>query len=170
MMQFTKFGQRDQGLHPQTLNSLVRAVKAGRHPVSSGAISFVSFFLSGCCTRPLGDALIAKGVKCVVCWSTCVADEPARALSVAFFKAVQQMINQRFPIDYHAVFERAKATVTSIMRPGTTAGGQSGDVPKYEFRAPQLVMQASGQVVDVSVSSATYKPKPWAAGLPCILP
>ena len=59
---------------------------------------------------------------------------------------------------------------SDVKSEGFGSGGQSGDVPKYEFRAPQLVMQASGQVVDVSVSSATYKPKPLAAGLPCILP
>ena len=128
-------------------------------------------FLDGCSTDTLGHALIAQGVPCVVCWSSLVIDEVARVFAVAFFKDVQQRINQGAQVDYQAAFQAAKGAVLSqLTRVGNLSNGTPAQVSKYEFRKPQLITKCPGaRPVDISTSDADYAPKPYAAGIPMIL-
>ena len=121
-------------------------------------------FLNGCCSAALGRAVIDAGVRNVVCWESPTLDSAARVFSVAFFEAVQQMINQGNAVNYKAAFASAKRKVEHITRPGKLPSGASADVPKYELRAPLLT-----NGVDTSFSEADYTPKPLAAGIPLLL-
>ena len=127
-------------------------------------------FLNGCDSLRLGEALRQiPGLKCIVCWETPVADRAASIFSVAFFKAVQESINQGDKPDYSRAFDLAKSEVEFQTHPGELANGLKADVPRWELRKPVL---EDGK--DVSRSSAvhegqSFKPIPWAAGIPKLL-
>ena len=128
--------------------------------------------LNGCDTLALGRAVLDAGVPFVLCWESAVPDAVARPFVVAFIKAVQQQVNQggQRAADYEAALSLAKNKLCSIVRPGHNSHGQAFDVPTWEFRAPELQCDPwTGEVKDVSVSTADFTPPPLAAGVPCLL-
>ena len=128
--------------------------------------------LNGCDTLALGRAALDAGVPFVLCWESAVPDAVARPFVVAFIKAVQQQVNQggQRAADYEAALSLAKNKLCSIVRPGHNSHGQAFDVPTWEFRAPELQCDPwTGEVKDVSVSTADFTPPPLAAGVPCLL-
>jgi len=145
-------------VEPQSVKQMLGGV------AKRGVLELV--FLNGCDTKALGDEVIKAGVPFVLCWESKVEDRAAKIFSVAFFKSLQQSLNQGAEPDYEAAFESAQASVTSsVTRPGVWASGLHGQVPKYELRAPEL--DAAGK--DWSVSRADYRPTPVAAGVPRLL-
>jgi CHAT domain-containing protein len=59
-------------------------------------------FINACETAPLGDALVAAGVRRVICWETIVNDEVAFAFSKDFYDA-----KKRMAYTYEAAFRYA---------------------------------------------------------------
>ena len=182
------FTTADGGLcavDPQTLSRLLGECA----PPSGGMLELV--MLQGCCTLDLGRACLAAGVPYVVCWSSLTEDGACALFSAAFFEHYAHAQRQRSSsnssggggggggdggsgggscgsgsgredvdgtrLAYLRAFDHAANAVTLKTRPGRTGKGLELEVPKYELRDPAVP------------SRQTYRPKPWAAGLPVLL-
>ena len=152
-------------------------------PSSGGLLELV--MLQGCCTLQLGRGVLAAGVPYVICWSTLTEDGACAIFSAAFFEhyAHAQRQSSRSgnggvgvgvggsggggggsgvdcdgtSLAYLRAFDHAVNAVTLKTRPGRTDTGLELEVPKYELRDPSVPTRQ------------TYRPKPWAAGLPVLL-
>ena len=87
-------------------------------------------FINACDTAPLGDALVAAGVRRVICWETIVNDEVAFAFSTDFYDA-----KKRMAYTYEAAFNYAwYKNVANLCRLKSVSG-----VPGVLVNVPRMV-------------------------------
>ena len=78
-------------------------------------------FINGCMTAALGKALVAAGVRRVICWETIVADKHAKDFSILFYTTVKQTgctYEEAFTYAslVHAATPHAKTTTLGVPR------------------------------------------------------
>lgn len=171
---------------PAALASLL----GGCAPLRGGSLELV--VLQGCCTLPLGRAVLAAGVPFVVCWSTPTEDGACRLFSSAFF--------ERYAARRRAAAgaERGSGAYGGGAYgggdgAGATDGRHSGQahlqaladyLQAFEHAIAAITLATrpgkceGGLPVDVPKyelrdpalpSSQAFRPRPWAAGCPVLL-
>lgn len=125
------FTNRSGGMvtvEPATLASMLGQHTAAGPAEFGRALELV--FLNGCCSEPLGRALLGAGVPTVICWRTKVASNAARIFAVAFFRE-----HKRNGRSVEASFAQASLAVTQPKKV-VCIGGARTEVQRFALRDP----------------------------------
>ena len=72
-------------------NIITEAPETVVRTIAAHATQLELVFINACDTAPLGEALVAAGVRRAICWETIVDDEVAMAFSTDFYDAKERM-------------------------------------------------------------------------------
>ena len=95
-------------------NIITEAPETVVRTIAAHATQLELVFINACDTAPLGEALVAAGVRRAICWETIVDDEVAMAFSTDFYDAAKKGMTYTYEDAFNYAWRKNAANLCRL--------------------------------------------------------